>query len=244
MSAALDYRLDVFGELAQFTGTVRTYNVDKELRSVMKEDAHRAIGDEARERGGWSNIRDCGEYRRPGPSSLDPNTKQGKRTLRKVNKLSGVILARRGKQPQPSAGVQKRAPRQTAGARRRQPSGPHANHLSKAQAVMKLRAASGGQNAPTGASRRKPRAASGGQNAPTGASCRKPRLRAGAPGSGADAGESDEDSSLVPVLVQTIDVSDGGQSGMRRWYGRHGLCSQENVEGAPAGSLCGGGMGP
>lgn len=64
MSAALDYRLDVFGELAQFTGTVRTYNVDKELRSVMKEDAHRAIGDEARERG-WSNIRDCGEYRRP-----------------------------------------------------------------------------------------------------------------------------------------------------------------------------------
>ena len=203
MSAALDYRLDVFGELAQFTGTVRTYNVDKELRSVMKEDAHRAIGDEARERGGWSNIRDCGEYRRPGHSSLDPNTKQGKRTLRKVNKLSGVILARRGKQPQPSAGVQKRAPRQTAGARRRQPSGPHANHLSKAQAVMKLRAASGGQRAPTGASRRKPRAASGGQNAPTGASCRKPRLRAGAPGSGADAGESDED--FVPPPDRNAD---------------------------------------
>ena len=52
MKKARDYMITALQELSQFTVMVQTYQVDKELRSVMKEDAHRAIGDEARERGG------------------------------------------------------------------------------------------------------------------------------------------------------------------------------------------------
>ena len=68
------------------------------ISSVMKEEAHRVKGDKAQESGGWSDFRHGSEYQRPGhhDPSLDPNTKQGRQTLKKVGKLSGVIGARRG----------------------------------------------------------------------------------------------------------------------------------------------------
>ena len=104
-------------ELAQFTRLKQTFEVDKERRSVMKEDAHRAIGEKAQRSGVWTNTRHGGEYRRPGHAVLDTNTKQGRQTLKKVAKLCVVVSMRRGEitcaKPQ-SAGVQKRAPRQSA----------------------------------------------------------------------------------------------------------------------------------
>jgi hypothetical protein len=54
-------------ELAQFTRLKQTFEVDKDRRSVMKEDAHRAIGEKAQRSGVWTNTRHGGEYRRPGP---------------------------------------------------------------------------------------------------------------------------------------------------------------------------------
>ncbi len=99
----------------------QTFQVDKERHSVTKEDTHRVLAEKARRSGGWSNTRHGGEYRRPGHVVLDPNTKQGRKTLKRVNKLSFVVDVQRGKKirDQPtSAGVQKRAPRQSAGAQK------------------------------------------------------------------------------------------------------------------------------
>jgi hypothetical protein len=47
MKEAPDFQIAALQELSQFTGMAQTFQVDKELRSVMKEDAHRAIGDKA-----------------------------------------------------------------------------------------------------------------------------------------------------------------------------------------------------
>jgi len=121
MYKAQSFEIDASQELAQFTPLKQTFQVDKERRSVMKEDTHRVLAEKARKSGGWSNTRHGGEYRRPGHAVLDPNTKQGRKTLKRVNKLSFVVGVRRGKiiRDQPtSAGVQKRAPRQSAGAQK------------------------------------------------------------------------------------------------------------------------------
>jgi hypothetical protein len=144
MKEAPPYLKTLSKELAQCSKMQRLSETDKELRSVLKEDAFRIIGDNAKRKGGWSNTRHGGEYRRPGHSVLDPGTKQGKKTLRRVARQIQEIGARTGRhitcaQSASSAGVSKRAPRQTSGAPLQTGKGPasSASSQAKARAVMK-----------------------------------------------------------------------------------------------------------
>jgi hypothetical protein len=162
MEKAEGYKIAASQEFAQFAQLKQTFEVDKERRSVMKEDAHRALGEKARKSGVWSNTRHGGEYRRPGHAVLDPNTKQGRKTLKKVNKLSLVVCVRRGKiicAQQKSAGVQKRAPRQSAGAQKQPRKRPLAKQVSLS---FKERAAAAAKRA----FQRRSVAAGGGRRAP------------------------------------------------------------------------------
>ena len=162
-------------EMAQFAGLKQTFEVDKERRSVMKEDAHRALGEKARKSGTWGNSRHGGEYRRPGHAGVDPNTKQGRKTLKKVNKLVLVVGMRRGNifcaQPK-SAGIQKRAPRQSAGAQKQPRKRPLAKQVSLSFKERAAAAAAKQASAAKRASAVKPRpqrrsvAAGGGRRAP------------------------------------------------------------------------------
>jgi hypothetical protein len=137
-------------ELAQCSLMHRLSDTDKELRSVLKEEAFRAIGDNAKRNGGWGNTRHGGEYRRPGHSILDPNTKQGKKTLKRAAKLIHEIGARTGRLiTSMSAGVNKCAPRQTARA-------PRKVQADKARAARRAPPARG--CAVAGVGRRGPRA--------------------------------------------------------------------------------------
>ena len=122
-------------ELAQCSMMHRLSDTDKELRSVLKEEAFRAIGDNAKRNGGWGNTRHGGEYRRPVHSILDPNTKQGKKTLKRATELIQKIGERTGRLLT-SAGVTKRASRRTASAPKRQPR-RHAGSQAKARAARK-----------------------------------------------------------------------------------------------------------
>ena len=141
MKEAPPYLKTLSKELAQCSKMQRLSETDKELRSVLKEDAFRIIGDNAKRKGGWSNTRHGGEYRRPGHSVLDPGTKQGKKTLRRVARQIQEIGARTGRHITcaSSAGVSKRAPRQTSGAPLQTGKGPasSASSQAKARAVMK-----------------------------------------------------------------------------------------------------------
>ncbi len=55
MDKAQSFKIDASQELAQFTPLKQTFQVDKERRSVMKEDTHRVLAEKARKSGGWSN---------------------------------------------------------------------------------------------------------------------------------------------------------------------------------------------
>jgi hypothetical protein len=199
-TAQAGHKIAASQELAQFTRLKQTFEVDKERRSVMKEDAHRALGEKARKSGVWSITRHGGEYRRPGHAVLDASTKQGRKTLKKVDRLSVVVGVRRGKvicaQPQ-SAGVQKRAPRQSAGHAagatssrmrpRKQPLAKQASLSFNARAALA---------AVKKASAVKPRAqrsvaAGGGRRAPRAGGIRSPRLQAVAGASDDDDSDSD-----------------------------------------------------
>ena len=147
----------------------------------MKEDAHRALGEKARKSGTWGNSRHGGEYRRPGHAGVDPNTKQGRKALKKVNKLVLVVGMRRGNifcaQPK-SAGIQKRAPRQSAGAQKQPRKRPLAKQVSLSFKERAAAAAAKQASAAKRASAVKPRpqrrsvAAGGGRRAPrTGGNC-------------------------------------------------------------------------
>ena len=92
------YKIRCSQEMAQFKRMAATFEVDKEKRSVMKEDAHRKLAAAAlkSKSGGWP-VTNHGavEYRRPGHSEIDPGKTKGKTHLNRLSRIAKDVAARK-----------------------------------------------------------------------------------------------------------------------------------------------------